>query len=121
MGKFKDLTGQTFGKLTVIKRVEDQKAGRPTWLCQCECGNLTTVSSTRLMRPNGTRSCGCLKHQRSPSLIDLTGQTFGRLKVLRRDETAPGSRIKWICQCKCGNTVSAVSYTHLTLPTSDLV
>ena len=48
MGKFKDLTGQTFGKLTVIKRVEDQKAGRPTWLCQCECGNLTTVSSTRL-------------------------------------------------------------------------
>ena len=25
MGKFKDLTGQTFGKLTVIKRVEDQK------------------------------------------------------------------------------------------------
>ena len=109
MGKFKDLTGQTFGKLTVIKRVEDQKAGRPTWLCQCECGNLTTVSSTRLMRPNGTRSCGCLKHQRSPSLIDLTGQTFGRLKVLRRDETAPGSRIKWICQCKCGNTVSVLS------------
>ena len=48
MGKFKDLTGQTFGKLTVIKRVEDQKAGRPMWLCQCECGNLTTVSSTRL-------------------------------------------------------------------------
>lgn len=90
MGKFKDLTGQTFGKLTVIKRVEDQKAGRPMWLCQCECGNLTTVSSTRLMRPNGTRSCGCLKHQPSPSLIDLTGQTFGRLKVLRRDETAPG-------------------------------
>ena len=79
MGKFKDLTGQTFGKLTVIKRVEDQKAGRPMWLCQCECGNLTTVSSTRLMRPNGTRSCGCLKHQPSPSLIDLTGQTFGRL------------------------------------------
>ena len=44
MGKFKDLTGQTFGKLTVIKRVEDQKAGRPMWLCQCACGNLTTVS-----------------------------------------------------------------------------
>ena len=109
MGKFKDLTGQTFGKLTVIKRVEDQKAGRPMWLCQCACGNLTTVSSTRLMRPNGTRSCGCLKHQPSPSLIDLTGQTFGRLKVLRRDETAPGNRIKWICQCKCGNTVSVLS------------
>lgn len=79
------------------------------WLCQCACGNLTTVSSTHLMRPNGTRSCGCLKHQLSPSLIDLTGQTFGRLKVLRRDETAPGSRIKWICQCKCGNTVSVLS------------
>lgn len=109
MGKCKDLTGQTFGKLKVLKRVADQKPGRPMWLCQCECGNLTTVSSTRLMRPNGTRSCGCLRHQPAPTLIDLTGQTFGKLKVLHRDETASGHNAKWICQCKCGNIISVLS------------
>lgn len=39
MGKLIDLTDRTFDMLTVIKRVEDRKPGRPMWLCQCECGN----------------------------------------------------------------------------------
>ena len=53
MGQLKDLTGQKFGKLTVLRRAEDRKRGRPMWLCQCECGNQTVVSSTRLLLPNG--------------------------------------------------------------------
>lgn len=36
MGKLIDLTDRTFDMLTVIKRVEDRKPGRPMWLCQCE-------------------------------------------------------------------------------------
>ena len=54
MGQLKDLTGQKIGKLTVLRRVEDKQRGRPMWLCQCECGNQTVVSSTRLLLPNGT-------------------------------------------------------------------
>ena len=81
MGQLKDLTGQKFGKLTVLRRVEDRKRGRPMWLCQCECGNQTVVSSTRLLLPNGTRSCGCLRHQPSNNLVDLTGKVFGHLTV----------------------------------------
>ena len=84
MGQLKDLTGQKFGKLTILRRVEDRKRGRPMWLCQCECGNQTVVSSTRLLLPNGTRSCGCLRHQPSNNLVDLTGKVFGHLTVLRR-------------------------------------
>ena len=90
MGQLKDLTGQKFGKLTVLRRAEDRKRGRPMWLCQCECGNQTVVSSTRLLLPNGTRSCGCLRHQPSNNLVDLTGKVFGHLTVLRRDESVTG-------------------------------
>ena len=109
MGQLKDLTGQKFGKLTVLRRAEDRKRGRPMWLCQCECGNQTVVSSTRLLLPNGTRSCGCLRHQPSNNLVDLTGKVFGHLTVLRRDESVTGGKAKWICRCTCGNTVSVFS------------
>ena len=109
MGKLIDLAGRTFGMLTVIKRVDDIKPGRPMWLCQCECGNTTTVSSTALTKPNGTKSCGCLRHKPSPTLIDLTDQTFGKLTVLRRDETTTAGKAKWICGCECGNVVSVPS------------
>lgn len=109
MGKLIDLTDRTFGLLTVKKRVDDIKPGRPMWLCECECGNTTIVSSTALTKANGTKSCGCLKHQPSPTLIDLTDKTFDKLKVIRRDESAKDGKTRWICQCECGNIVSVLS------------
>jgi hypothetical protein len=36
--------------------------------------------------------------------IDLTGQKFGRLKVIERAENF-GKRTMWKCECKCGNIV----------------
>lgn len=56
---FKDLTGQKFGKLTVIKRVENDKNGSARWLCRCECGNEKIVDGGHL-RSNKIKSCGCL-------------------------------------------------------------
>lgn len=67
------------------------------------------VSSTNLLRANGTRSCGCLKHKQSPTLIDLKGQTFGKLKVIQCDLDAEPGKAKWICECKCGNVISVYS------------
>lgn len=49
-----DLTGQRFGKLVVLS-YNQQKA---KWLCQCDCGNITLVSSGSL-NSGGTQSCGC--------------------------------------------------------------
>ena len=109
MGKMKDLTGRTFGMLYVIERTEDIKPGRPAWLCQCDCGNITTVSSTALLKTGGTKSCGCLRHKPSDTLIDLTGQTFDKLFVMYKDEVTESGKAKWVCQCECGNYVSVLS------------
>lgn len=61
--QFIDLSGQKFGRLTVIKRVENIK-GRTAFLCKCECGNLINVIGHNL-KIGTTKSCGCLlKEQR---------------------------------------------------------
>ena len=63
MGKVKDLTGQRFGRLTVIKRVENNRHGKAQWLCKCDCGNETTVIGSGLINGN-TKSCGCYNRER---------------------------------------------------------
>ena len=58
MSKAKELTGQRFGNLTVIKRVESNKDGRAQWLCKCDCGNECIATGKSLI--NGSKkSCGC--------------------------------------------------------------
>lgn len=55
-----DMTGQRFGKLTVISPTKKRdKRGVVFWLCKCDCGNETIVSGTRLRRGE-TKSCGCV-------------------------------------------------------------
>lgn len=74
MGKFNDLTGQKFGRLTVIKRTEDvitEKGNRFTqWLCSCDCGNDNVIvfgsALTRKKRP--TLSCGCLQRDKASGI-----------------------------------------------------
>lgn len=56
---FKDLTGQRFGKLTVIKQGPYYNK-QIQWICKCDCGNLTTVRSNYLLSGH-TTSCGCNK------------------------------------------------------------
>jgi len=56
--KYEDLSGNRFGKLVVLNRVAEITK-RVTWLCQCDCGNTTTVGSSALKR-GVTKSCGCL-------------------------------------------------------------
>lgn len=58
MPAFIDLTGQKFGKLTVIERAQ-YKSGRTAFKCVCECGN-TKVIQSALLIAGKTRSCGCL-------------------------------------------------------------
>lgn len=63
MSKVEDLTGQRFGRLVVIKRGQNTKGdNKPTWICQCDCGNIKTIRASGLK--GGTSSCGCLMRER---------------------------------------------------------
>lgn len=60
-----DLTGQRFGKLTVLGQSSStyiSGKNRIRWLCLCECGNQTLVQGGSLK--NGrVKSCGCNQWQ----------------------------------------------------------
>ena len=77
MAKFIDLTGQKFGRLTVIERAPNVSSGA-AWLCQCTCGTHTIVSSN-MLRTERTQSCVCLAHE-STKLRSIThGGSYTRL------------------------------------------
>jgi len=103
MGKpFKDLTGQRFGKLTVIKSVKKQKGSKIMWQCKCDCGNTKEVLAGSLIS-GGTKSCGCLY------MKDITGQRFGRLVAIRPLPGRLDRVVVWECLCDCGNPVEVRS------------
>lgn len=99
----RDLAGQRFGKLVVLRRSEkpaEYKHSSDYWLCRCDCGNETVVLGSNLTSGH-TTSCGCKK------LHDLTGRHIGKLTVIcRSDQYAKrGNRQVrlWKCVCDCGN------------------
>lgn len=63
MSRMIDLTGLRFGRLTALCRSDKKvKKGVVFWECKCDCGNITVVSRTDLVR-GSTKSCGCLKSE----------------------------------------------------------
>lgn len=58
-GKFKDLTGNIYGRLTVIGYAGNHGKGAGHWTCICECKKVTQVISGKL-NSGKTKSCGCL-------------------------------------------------------------
>lgn len=59
----KDLTGQKFGRLLVVKRIKsDAPCGKTRYECVCDCGNTATVSGSNLVCGK-TLSCGCLRKE----------------------------------------------------------
>jgi hypothetical protein len=77
MGKFQDLTNKRFGRLLVIKRVENKK-NHPCWLCRCECGKEVIIIGQSL-KSGVTKSCGCLHLDRQKQLKTKHGKSETRL------------------------------------------
>ena len=42
-------------------------------------------------------------------LIDITGQRYGNLVVIERDENCKGRNVYWKCRCDCGKITSVLS------------
>lgn len=117
--------GKTYNYLTVISLDEDYKkennikSANAYYKCKCKCGNYKTVRITTLVAGE-VKSCGCLKKEQEKenlihgiTLIDLTGQKFGLLTVLERDETIEDGKrdARWKCKCECGNIKTIRSST----------
>lgn len=74
----RDLTGMTFGRLTVISENGAAKNGHRMWLCQCSCGNTTTVNGSNLTS-GGVVSCGCFKVDANKNRLTTHGESHTRL------------------------------------------
>lgn len=103
MPQYKDLTGQRFGRLTVIEYTPQRKDNCVVWKCQCDCGNIAYINSHQLRR--GTQSCGCLQKEAASKTRakDIHGQQFGRLTAIEPTSERKHGSIIWHCKCQCGN------------------
>lgn len=83
MAKMIDLTGQRFGRLTVIKR-NGSKDGHAAWECVCDCGRHTVVNG-RYLTSGKTKSCGCLHNELLAERSRKHGMTGKRLYRIWHD------------------------------------
>lgn len=91
-----DMAGRVYGKWTVLERGGVDAGGNVLWRCHCACGTERIVSGVAL-RAGQTKSCRCSRRR------DLTGQRFGRLRVVAFSHHAGTQRKPfWRCVCDCG-------------------
>ena len=95
----KDLTGQRFGRLTVLYRLDDSNGKGVLWRCRCDCGREADVQAKLLLRGD-TASCGCAR--KGQGVKDVTGRRFGRLTALYRLDNENSDHSYWRCRCDCG-------------------
>jgi len=68
-GKIIDLTGKTFGKLTVANFSHLDKTSHAIWLCRCNCGKEKLLYGTNL-KSGVTKDCGCNRKKRHTKTIN---------------------------------------------------
>jgi len=78
MTKALELQNKVFGRLTVLKRVQNNNLGKSMWLCRCTCGNTIIVMGSDLTRGH-TKSCGCILKELNTKIHTTHGSTQTRL------------------------------------------
>ena len=74
---FLDITGNVYGRLTVLERAPSVNA-RTMWKCRCECGAEVVIQGAHI-RSGSTKSCGCLAKDnlRRVQVFSKRGTTHG--------------------------------------------
>lgn len=82
MPTINDLTGMTFGRLTVRSRTSDQVSPsgrhRTKWICECSCGNTVSVLAENL-NSGRTTSCGCYRADKNRDKFGTHLDTHSKL------------------------------------------
>ena len=91
--KSPDLTGQVFGKLTVLGRSEKRgsRGARttPMWECRCECGAITCKATDTLKNPDQSMCKDCADQRHAKAARDGAGYVGGtQLTKIRGMKTA---------------------------------
>ena len=60
MPRYRDITGQKFGRLTAMHPTEPNRIGQMRWRFQCECGVEKIIVGANVVFGN-VQSCGCLR------------------------------------------------------------
>lgn len=74
--KVVDLTGQIFGRWTVLQRAEEHHHGKAHWRCRCTCGVEKVVLGGNLIRGKSI-SCGCFKDEKLAAKLTTHGDLRG--------------------------------------------
>ena len=98
-----DISGQRYGRLTVLSYDRTEGKGHTYWNCQCDCGTIKSIRKDGLLSGR-VLSCGCLHSEITSKLFmrDLTGQKIGKLTVIERVGSNKHNSVLWLCQCECG-------------------
>lgn len=111
--KRENLSGQTFGHLTVLGDTGKRQNGNTIWHCQCDCGNTTNVVGYRLKSGN-TTSCGHVRHLRNgrQMLEKLPKSLRGTNPFLLTDKPTQNSRtgVRGVYKAKNGKWRTALTY-----------
>ena len=105
----KDITNQTFGRLTALYPTEKRSGSSVVWHCKCECGNETDVSAGALGKT--IFSCGCLRKELASKkakenfTINIIGNKYGKLTVIDYADVKDKKGSYWKCKCECGNEI----------------
>lgn len=96
--KKQEFIGKKFNSLTVLRPSEKRVNGKIMWECQCDCGNITLVSTSNLTSGQ-VKSCGCARYKSEIPLTIKEGDIFGKLTAIQRKGHL------WICECSCGELI----------------
>ena len=77
--KTNNLIGQKFGRLLVIKKMDNNKWGSCRWLCVCDCGKEKIIRDSHL-KSGHTKSCGCLHKEKLIKRLTKHGHNT-RIKI----------------------------------------
>lgn len=79
-----DLSGMTFGRLTVIEYAGKRHNGRTQWRCRCQCGNETVATRSNLVAGK-IISCGCKRREQAGNINRVHGECKTRLYSIWRN------------------------------------
>lgn len=110
MGKRIDITGNKYGKLTVIEELKERnKDGKIVCRCICECGNYCNIKKINLTKGK-TKSCGCSTYDSNIKDEDFINKKFGEFEVLSFSRKNDKGVKLYNCKCSCGNIVEVNCY-----------